>query len=47
MLADIISQCTRVKSEDRPTLTEVLEYYKSKQDTYITTTNSVEQSVEV
>ena len=30
ILASIISQCTRIQSEDRPTFTEILECYDKK-----------------
>ena len=50
ILADIISRCTTIQSEDRPTFTEILECYKREQDaataTATATTNTMEQSVE-
>ena len=41
LLADVISQCTAIQSEDRPTFTEILEYYKQKQYANTDTEQSV------
>ena len=43
LLADIISQCTVIQSEDRPTFTKILEYYKQKKDA----STVIEQSLEI
>lgn len=44
LLADLISQCTRIQSEDRPTFNEILKFCEGKQ---ATTTICIEQPIEI